>query len=390
MFISVSIIVPVYHGQQYIVPMLRQIEANADKTDSERIIELLFINDDPTSPIKEPLDSEKLEIRVLNTDHNRGIHGARVYGLKEAKGEYILFLDQDDRISPVYLKSQLDKIGKADAVVCQLIEGGRIYYDEQRRFENAVNRNHVIEKGNTIVSPGQVLLKKKSISNVWQDNILKHNGSDDWLLWICMLSERKIFRLNYDILFEHIIEGNNASLQTAKMIQSEQETVEIMRKSGLLSDTEIDALQQSLWKEVYGKLKLLDKFRNMVSLYAEWLRQENRGKRLADAVKEKGFRTVAIYGNGLIGKQIENSLKGTGVLVRYFIDRRLPYLNEGIKVHSPIDRLPEVDMVLISLVEDEREIREMLRCRMNAEIWTIREIIFVEMQDTVVSKWTEY
>ena len=309
--VSVSVVVPVYQGIPYIERMIHQIEACAEVTGAKT--ELLFVNDDPLTPIKIDIYSYTVDIRILNTEFNRGIHGARVHGLNEAKGEYVLFLDQDDRIFPLYLKSQLDRIKDGDAVVCRLVDGGKIYYDEQRFFQNAVDRNYVIRNGNTIVSPGQVLIRKNSISDIWKKNILHHNGADDWLLWLCMLSEGKQFVLNDDILFEHVMDGNNASLQTVKMIQSEQEVVEIVRKIKLLSDAEMSDLQQAFWKEVFGKIQLLDKFRNMVTLYDDWLKQENRGIRIWDIIKKRGFHKVAIYGNGTIGKQIENSLKEAGI-----------------------------------------------------------------------------
>lgn len=373
MLVSVSVVVPVYQGIPYIERMIHQIEACAEVTGAKT--ELLFVNDDPLTPIKIDIYSYTVDIRILNTEFNRGIHGARVHGLNEAKGEYVLFLDQDDRIFPLYLKSQLYRIKDGDAVVCRLVDGGKIYYDEQRLFQNAVDRNYVIGNGNTIVSPGQVLIRKNSISDIWKKNILHHNGADDWLLWLCMLSEGKQFVLNDDILFEHVMDGNNASLQTVKMIQSEQEVVEIVRKIKLLSDAEMSDLQQAFWKEVFGKIQLLDKFRNMVTLYDDWLKLENRGIKIWDILKKRGFHKVAIYGNGTIGKQIENSLKEAGISVCYFIDRSIPYLKPTIPIYTPKETLPGVDLVIISLVEHEEDVRKILSQKLNAKIWTIGEWI---------------
>lgn len=370
---AVSIIVPVYHGKQYINQMVKQVEACSEAI--APAVELLFVNDDPETPVESELYSDKIRIRVFNTDRNRGIHGARVKGLKEAEGEYILFLDQDDRIFPLYLKSQIEKIGCADAVVCRLIDGKRVYYDAQRPFEKAVDKNYLIGKGNLIVSPGQVLMKRQSVSDVWQQQILQNNGADDWFLWICMQSEGKRFRLNEDILFEHVIEGNNASLQTAKMIRSQKEVVDHVKKAGLLSECEIYALEQALWEEVYEKMGLLDKHRKMVLLYDEWMRLNNRGVKLTVPFEDRGYHTCAVYGIGAVGKQIYEALKGTGITVRYFIDRSLPYPEEAVPVYRPDEELPEVDVIILSLVEQEEPVRKLLSEKMNADIWTVTELI---------------
>lgn len=370
---AVSIIVPIYHGKQYIEQMIRQIEVCSEAI--APAAELLLVNDDPEVPIETELYSDKIRIRVFNTDRNRGIHGARVKGLREAEGEYILFLDQDDRIFPLYLKSQIEKIGCADAVVCRLIDGKRIYYDEQRSFEKAVDKDYLIGKGNIIVSPGQVLMRRQSVSDAWQQQFLHNNGADDWFLWICMLSEGKRFRLNEDILFEHVIEGNNASLQTAKMIRSQREVVELVKKAGLLSEHEMDMLEHALWEDIYEKMELLDKHRKMVLLYDEWMSLNNRGVRLTASIKDRGYHTCAIYGIGAVGKQIYEALEGTDIAVCYFIDRSQPYLGEAVPVYRPEEELPEVDVIILSLVEQEEPVRKLLSEKMNADIWTITELI---------------
>ena len=77
MSVAVSIIVPIYHGKQYIKQIIEQIEVCSEKADTE--VELLLVNDDPTMPIETDLFSERIAIRVFNTERNRGIHGSRDY-----------------------------------------------------------------------------------------------------------------------------------------------------------------------------------------------------------------------------------------------------------------------------------------------------------------------
>lgn len=45
--------------------------------------------------------------------------------------------------------------------------------------------------GCAITSPGHCLIRKTSIPQLWKENILKNNGSDDLLLWLLMLEENK-------------------------------------------------------------------------------------------------------------------------------------------------------------------------------------------------------
>lgn len=76
---SVTVIVPVYYGQKYIRNIIKQVESASRHMAPEDTVELLLANDAPDAPIEEnEYSSEFIKIVVLNTDINRGIHGARV------------------------------------------------------------------------------------------------------------------------------------------------------------------------------------------------------------------------------------------------------------------------------------------------------------------------
>ena len=186
----VSVIVPIYHGQMYMPGLIRQLEEAAKET-TDYNVELLFVNDDPDMPIGAVPESILTDIRVIQTDKNRGIHGARVRGLSYCRGDFVLFLDQDDTIHKKYLTRQLALIGDADAVVCNVMHDGHMYYDVDRSLEHVITRESMLFEQCMILSPGQVLIRKASISDIWKENIMRVTGADDWLLWICMLCEGK-------------------------------------------------------------------------------------------------------------------------------------------------------------------------------------------------------
>lgn len=122
---SISIIVPIYYGEKYITGIISQIELCKSYMKEAVYIELVFVNDSPDIPIYIKKKSELIEIVVINCDSNIGIHGARVKGLKYCHGEYVLYLDQDDRIHPEYFSSQLQEIGENEAVVCAAVQAGK-------------------------------------------------------------------------------------------------------------------------------------------------------------------------------------------------------------------------------------------------------------------------
>lgn len=371
---NVSVIVPIFHGKKYIDSMIAQLEKCAEAGRGEVLLELLFVNDDPQEPIGN-ISSHSIRIRVLETDENRGIHGARVRGLVACTGDYVLFLDQDDRIMPDYFSSQLRHIGDGDAVVCKLLHEGRQFYDTRMPFEEVITREFILSVRNPIISPGQVLLRKEKIPETWKNARLKNNGADDWLLWLCMLAEDYRFTLNPEVLFEHVVEGRNESINVAHMMASEQEIYEVLASVQTLSSEDLEKLRGAVQAAAEGHIKLLSKFQKMFFVYDKWIKLQEEGRYIHEHLRKCEVRRVAIYGDSYIGKRLYHSLRENGMEVSYFIDRNAAYLEEEIPVYPPQEGLPTVDLIIISLVEATEVIEEELARWSEAKVCSLVELL---------------
>lgn len=200
-YYNISVIVPIYKGKKYLRHLTDILDRNFylfnQMFSGEN--EVLFINDDPTDKLGISdcyYEGTNLKIHMVNLDTNHGIHGARVSGLRKAKGDYIVFLDQDDEIEENYIVSQCEKIGNADAVLCNgymskyLMPGVQDIYLSREAQTRATDLQSFWDY-NPIVSPGQMMIRKNRIPGVWTENIIKGNGVDDYCLWIAMLKEER-------------------------------------------------------------------------------------------------------------------------------------------------------------------------------------------------------
>lgn len=100
---KLSFIVPIYNLEEYIEECIISL-INQDLPHSE--YEILCINDgstDSSLDILERLAKEHTNIIIINQE-NQGVSAARNNGIKNAKGEYIWFVDGDDLIARNCLK----------------------------------------------------------------------------------------------------------------------------------------------------------------------------------------------------------------------------------------------------------------------------------------------
>lgn len=105
--ILVSIIVPVYGTEAYLPTCIDSI---CSQTHS--YIEIILVDDqspDRCPEICESFSQRDSRIRVIHQE-NKGVSGARNTGLRSAKGDYFMFVDSDDAISPDAVETLLHDI----------------------------------------------------------------------------------------------------------------------------------------------------------------------------------------------------------------------------------------------------------------------------------------
>ena len=117
--IKVSVIVPVYNVENYIKKCLDSLLA---QTLLE--IEVLIVNDgsrDTSREIAMTYVSENPHFHLLDKE-NGGLSDARNFGLKQAQGEYVAFIDSDDCIAPQMLAEMYKRAlaTESDLVCCDL------------------------------------------------------------------------------------------------------------------------------------------------------------------------------------------------------------------------------------------------------------------------------
>lgn len=232
---DISVITPFYKGNRYMRQLFACVEGCAAAA-PELKAELILVNDSPDCPVEyDPAWAKHFRVRVVENAVNSGIHRSRVNGLAAAEGTFIQFLDQDDLLEEKTFASQFAAVQGFDVSVANGQDQnpatpGPIYKSLSHHRQAAKPRFYYTV-GNQIVSPGQCLIRKSAIPEVWQREFVSRNGSDDWLLWLLMFAENARFTVNPESLYTHVETGANLSANLEKMADSSMEVLEILKKN---------------------------------------------------------------------------------------------------------------------------------------------------------------
>lgn len=260
---KISVIVPFYHGNQYIDNLFTMVKNNQFYLKNIPL-EIVIVNDSPDEEISIQECFNDLDILVANNKQNVGIHKSRLNGLKICHGEYVLFLDQDDFISDDCLLSHIKCIGDGDFSVSNgyllgLDGSKKPIYNSDKHQNCCLNLNFHYGYTNPIISPGQVLLKKEAIPKQWTEHIFKKNGADDHYLWLLLLEQGKRGVINRKYVYTHVSTGSNTSLDIQGMCDSNKELISLMH--GISNNYRLHMLKRRVLYNGNSPEKLLTKIK---------------------------------------------------------------------------------------------------------------------------------
>lgn len=210
---KLSIILPVYNAEKTIERAINSV-LNQNKHDLN--YELIIINDGSVDKTEEILKNYKKysQIKVLNQS-NKGVSEARNRGLREADGEYIIFLDADDYFS-LDLFNNLRDIGNIDFI---LLGYQVLQEDSKYMYYKITSKNKIFEKRQNIV------LLRHMCGKMYNTQLLKDNNirfkteityGEDYLFTLDYL--RKISNLKViDKVVYFIDKSNENSLSNQKI-----------------------------------------------------------------------------------------------------------------------------------------------------------------------------
>ena len=160
---TISIIIPVYNAEKYIVNTIETAETQEKYVDYEIVI----VNDGSTDSSKKQVEDlikakNYKNIRLINTKNN-GVSIARNIGIQESKGDYIIFLDADDELKSNALK-ELSKIIKYNHDII-------VFNYEYKELNNNIKQRIIYDEESKKIDNEKLkmsAISSSKLNNVWQ------------------------------------------------------------------------------------------------------------------------------------------------------------------------------------------------------------------------------
>lgn len=180
----ISVVIPAYNAAVFIGKTLDSVHAQTYSS-----YEIVLVDDgsiDETSElVKSWADAHPgTAVRLLRQD-NKGIGAARNTGVREARGEYVAFLDADDLWMPRKLEAVARRLTVAVDLIChdEWLKGiGR----KPRRLTHGPYTTYrdLLFKGNPLSPSATVVRRKKLVEVGGFSEDLRFNSAEDYDLWL--------------------------------------------------------------------------------------------------------------------------------------------------------------------------------------------------------------
>lgn len=406
---KVSVIMPTFNRGYIIENAIQSVLSQ-----TYRNFELIIVDDgssDNTEEIISNFADSRIKYRKFET--NCGVSHARNVGLSIAEGEYISFLDSDNKWHESFLEKRLDVLDKTGCnfafgrMKLKKVDGTTELVPNLVPEELKTHRQLIkLMVDKNIIDMNTVCIEKGCFEKIRFNESMKAVVDWDYFFrGLCQDGVQPIFV--DDVLVFNYLQDNSITLFDEKtrlemyliMLKSSEEQ---LRKRGLLKD-KISNVYQSLLTEysVHEALKklsailcyddlidfvadIINEEREMIQRKREelrfsrnWISSNLQSGDLKSYFASKQVKNVCIYGYSLYGKQLERIIKDCDVELSQVIDRNMDKLEHGSgpEYRSTYEKGLGEDLIIVASSRYFDEIKDELAAVCDTKIISIEELL---------------
>jgi glycosyltransferase involved in cell wall biosynthesis len=300
----VSVIIPYYKQAAFILDTVMSV-----KRQTYPNIELIVVDDG--SPVPAAPSLVGVEGLTLYETGNSGCPGARNYGFERSSGEYLVFLDGDDLLTPRAIEMNLELLqGSPKAALSfgamRIIDNDGNEMMPARIPRARLNYFSMLLETNPIWSSGATMIRRETFVKAGMFRVLRRFQVDDYDLYL-QLARQGNFVQHPSCVLEYRRHGGNMSNDRPKMLAA---TLEVLDR--LAEETPLTAFQRlQLW---HGRKRWMNTFQNEGTVRGQWL---DRYFRIASAWNLRGDALILEVCNSVMrqcGWEATHSAKESSIV----------------------------------------------------------------------------
>lgn len=306
---KITIIVPVYNVEAYLTRCIESILCQ-----TYPYLQILLIDDGSTDRSGEICDRYAVQdgrIEVFHTE-NRGLVAARKFGLRNASGKYIGFVDSDDYIEADMFEKMAEVIeeSQADFIHTGFIRENSQYIETVLGFEDGVfelknskDREQFLVKY-VLKAKAESSISYSIWSKLYRSDLIKRcytlllndqqYGEDLYSLCLCILQSQKIALSRY-AGYHYVVKKESMShLQRAKYVEKEMDLCSNVKRNICNYNEQIYSdLEDNIYSFIMNRMiRLIDQIDDRVSIQKFYF----------EDIKSLKGKKIAIFGAGAVGR----------------------------------------------------------------------------------------
>jgi glycosyltransferase involved in cell wall biosynthesis len=218
----VSVIIPCYNGEAFLEEAIESALAQTYQP-----VEVIVVDDGSTD--RSPAIAHRFPVRYLR-QYNRGLTETRNRGIRESKGDYIVFLDADDRLRPEAIETGICVM--AERPECAMVVGDHVFVSEDgghlrdsRKDCLTASHYEALLRSNFIEMISSVLFRRVVLEEIGGfDTGLR--VAEDYELYM-RIARNYLVVCHRSVVAEYRLHGANASRNSALMLTM---TLQVLRR----------------------------------------------------------------------------------------------------------------------------------------------------------------
>jgi glycosyltransferase involved in cell wall biosynthesis len=228
----VSIIIPAYNAEKFIQETIDSV-----KQQTYSSWEIIVVNDGSTDTTTAIVNKELSERVQLVNQENAGVSAARNKGILFAKGEYLVFFDADDLMTPAFL---FERVKALDENPHLGFVGGIIETFPEKHLRKAAAEDPQNEifffETNMGTGPSNYMVRKKILldSNIKYNTALSSTADRFFILQMAAVSKGKLLETENGRMLYRINDQSMSHKVSPALIRDNEKFYYESLKAGLL------------------------------------------------------------------------------------------------------------------------------------------------------------